>query len=224
MNWRKFSFTSHKGKKVPFILLHGAWYTSKCWRYVAEQLEKEGHKVECPDFPYYTENSAKESTRKDFIHTTIAPLLDQIIGITGRKPILVGHSLAGTIISETAGEYPDKVDSLVFLAGFMLPRGVSVLDLRKYRNQQDVFRKGVGAIIHANKVNGRLNVATLDKATAIERFCQDCSPAEQEKFMEMIVWDMPEEPIRSKVAWQSDNIKVPKIYIKTLYDRDLSIE
>lgn len=213
----------NKGKKASFVLLHGAWYTSGCWNRIISILEKEGHRVDAIDFPYYTATTPKEITRKDFIKETLLPALKRILTETGQSPILVGHSLAGTIISEAAEAAPEYIKSLVFIAGFMLPNQTSILDLRKHRNQTKAIQK-IGAIIHPKRVYNKFDVASLDRDTAVDRFCQDCSQSDQELFLRIVNWDMPQEPIRTKVQLGENYARIPKYYIKTLRDRSISIE
>jgi pimeloyl-ACP methyl ester carboxylesterase len=218
------SIRSNKNsKKTPFVLLHGAWYTSKCWTKVKKRLEDKGYSVYTPDFPYYDLSTSKEITRKGFISSTLVPLLNSIEQESKQKPIIVGHSLAGTIIAETAELHPEKIKALVFLAGFMLPNGTSVSDLRKHRNQAKALQK-IGAIIHPNRVYGRFDVARLDESTVLDRFCPDCSKQDQDEFLKTINWNMPQEPIRTKVELGSSYERVPKFYIKTLKDRSISID
>ncbi|MCC6798341.1 MAG: alpha/beta hydrolase [Candidatus Hydrogenedentes bacterium] len=61
-------------------------------------------------------------------HTPVASLREQASAIepflverNGKWPILIGHSLGGTIVCQAAVDYPDKVGGLVILAGALSP-------------------------------------------------------------------------------------------------------
>lgn len=213
--------------QFPIILLHGAWYTPKCWDKLKIELDHIGLTSYTPAFPYYDQYTKKEITRSDFIDDIVHPLiLKARSDHGGRKPILLGHSLAGTIIAETAERYPDELSAIVFLAAFMLTNDMAIRDIRKYRNQAKIHE--IGAVIHAGEAvlaGGRkVNVAVLDQETAMERFCQDCSKSDQQRLLRDMKWKMPSKPIKDKVKLGENYERVPRFYIKTLKDQAVSLE
>ncbi len=214
--------------KKPILLIHGAWYTPEVWSDVKVGLEEIGYKVYTPELPYYQEGTSERPvTRHSFIHSVISPLLDKAIEASnGAKPILVGHSLAGTIIAETADIYPDKISALVFLAGFLLTNEMSIMDVRKYRNREKQVE--IGAVISQGKIRSKsgksLPVAVLDQNTALSRFAQDCSEEQQAELMQNMCWKMPELLIKAPLKIGSNYAQIPRYYIKTLQDRGVSIE
>lgn len=44
-------------KGQTFILIHGAWHASWCWKPIAKELIAEGHKVLMPDLPGHGQKS-----------------------------------------------------------------------------------------------------------------------------------------------------------------------
>lgn len=65
----------------------------------------------------------------------IAPLLS--LSKSGKKPILVGHSLGGPIIARMAMDYPNAIGSLIMLAPSIDP------GMEKYEWYRPIFKLGV---------------------------------------------------------------------------------
>jgi pimeloyl-ACP methyl ester carboxylesterase len=51
--------------------------------------------------------------------------ITSVVNALPDAPILVGHSLAGLVLSEVAEQIPDRVAGLVYVAAALLPNGVS---------------------------------------------------------------------------------------------------
>ncbi|CAM2970733.1 hydrolase [Legionella steigerwaltii] len=100
-----------------FILIHGAWHASWCWKRIAKELLLEGHKVFTPDLPGHgsLKNQISSSIGlADYVHSIV-----QLIQHQQEEVILVGHSMAGLIISEVAEVVPDAIRELIFVAGYV---------------------------------------------------------------------------------------------------------
>lgn len=96
------------------ILVHGAWHGPWCFSRILPLLEAAGHGVVAPDLP--------ASSR------SMAEWVDIVLDAVGEGPaVLVGHSRGGAIISAAAEAAPEKITRLIFLSGFLLKRGQSVL-------------------------------------------------------------------------------------------------
>ena len=78
--------------------------------------------------------------------------------------VLVGYSMGGVVVTQAAGNTPDRVAALVFVAAFMPSNGQSLVDLTK-------LPEGAGDMIQANLVvEGDPPVGRLsDEAAALER-------------------------------------------------------
>jgi pimeloyl-ACP methyl ester carboxylesterase len=85
-----------------FVLVHGAWHGSWCWRELASELERRGHRVETPHLPCDEPGLSVEDCA----------------AFVGARPeaVVVGHSLGAQVVS--------LVDAgvRVYLAG-LLPTG-----------------------------------------------------------------------------------------------------
>lgn len=96
------------------VLVHGAWHGPWCWDRVTPLLQAAGHEVVAPGLA--------EDAR------AMADWVAQVLAAVGDGPaVLVGHSRGGAVISAVAEAAPEKIARLVFLSGFLLKRGQSVL-------------------------------------------------------------------------------------------------
>ena len=101
------------------VLVHGAWHGSWCWDRVRPLLVAAGHRVLTPDLPGHGGNPAPvaEQTITNYAHCVTGLIRET----SGEPVILVGHSLAGIVISQVAETIPGSIRRLVFLSAF-LPR------------------------------------------------------------------------------------------------------
>lgn len=105
-----------------FVLVHGAWHGAWCWKKVEVLLHALGHKTIAIDLP------AHGKTPGAITEQSLATFADYVAQVLDSQPepvILVGHSMAGAIITEAAERSPKKVKKLVYLAAFLLTSGQS---------------------------------------------------------------------------------------------------
>ncbi|MFB8787614.1 MAG: alpha/beta fold hydrolase [Potamolinea sp.] len=100
-----------------FCLVHGAYQGSWCWDLLIPHLEARGHKTVTMDLPI-EDPSASLSQYAEVVIQAIPETDDDIV--------LVGHSMAGTVIPLVAEAV--KVRRLVFLTALIPHPGTSTLD------------------------------------------------------------------------------------------------
>ncbi|WP_017652872.1 alpha/beta hydrolase [Fortiea contorta] len=105
-----------------FCLVHGAFQGTWCWDLLIPYLEAQGHKIITMDLPI--ENPS--ATLSQFADVVI-----QALPKTDDDIILVGHSMAGTIIPLVAEAV--KVRQLVFVGALIPSPGISTLDQFAHR-------------------------------------------------------------------------------------------
>ena len=108
-----------------FVLIPGAWHGAWCWQRVAPLLVAAGHAVRTPELLGMGED------RTPLARVNLGIWADQVAEIISREAepvILVGHSRGGVVISEAAERVPDRIATLVYLAGSLLPDGAAILD------------------------------------------------------------------------------------------------
>ena len=159
-----------------FCLVHGAGQGAWCWDLLIPELEERGHKAVAMDLPI-EDPSASLSDFADAVLRSLPKDEDDII--------LVGHSMAGTVIPIVALQRP--VRKLVFLAALIPYPGTSTVDqfyedvpdmmkaagcdrpeeskLEKFRDEPDMYEP---ASLGKNP--------SESEAAAMELFFHDCDP------------------------------------------------
>ena len=108
-----------------FVLIPGAWHGAWCWQRVTPRLVAAGHAVRTPELLGMGEDTTP------LARVSLAVWADQVADVISREAepvILVGHSRGGVVISEAAERVPDRIATLIYLAGSLLPDGVAILD------------------------------------------------------------------------------------------------
>jgi pimeloyl-ACP methyl ester carboxylesterase len=117
-----------KNHKTTYILVHGAWHGSWCWKRVRAALQSAGHNVFTPTLTGLGERSHLNSAAVD-LSTHIADVVNLIQWEELSDVVLCGHSYAGAVIAGVADQIPARIRALVFLDGFLLENGESLMDV-----------------------------------------------------------------------------------------------
>jgi pimeloyl-ACP methyl ester carboxylesterase len=105
-----------------FVLVHGAWHGSWCWKRVRRALQGEGHDVFTPTLTGVGERSHLLS-RQVNLETHILDVENLIRWEELSDVVLCGHSYGGCVISGVADRVPDRIRALVYLDAFVLEAG-----------------------------------------------------------------------------------------------------
>jgi pimeloyl-ACP methyl ester carboxylesterase len=110
-----------------FVLVHGAWHGSWCWKRVRKALQAQGHEVFTPTLTGIGERSHLLSP-----DVNLATHIDDVVNLVRWEElsdvVLCGHSYGGCVISGVADRIPDRIGELVYLDAFVLHDGESVHD------------------------------------------------------------------------------------------------
>jgi len=111
------------------VLVHGAWMDASAWNRVAPMLTEKGHAVIAVNLPGH----GVDDTPYEQIQ--LQTYIDAVKTAIGDKTnvILVGHSLAGIVISQVAEAIPHQLTRLVYVAAYLPQNGESLYVL----SQQD---------------------------------------------------------------------------------------
>lgn len=103
-----------------FVLVHGACHGAWCWEKVVPLLEAAGHTAVAIDLPGHGDDPTPiaDCTLAGNVAAARAAVEAQ-----DEPVVLVGHSLGGLTISQTAEEIPEKIGTLVYLSAFLLQDG-----------------------------------------------------------------------------------------------------
>ena len=111
-----------------FVLVHGAWHGSWCWKHVRKRLQHAGHDVFTPTLTGVGERCHLASPNVN-LSTHIADILSLIQWEELSRIILCGHSYGGFVISGVADRIPDRIRALVYLDAFVPEDGECLFDL-----------------------------------------------------------------------------------------------
>ncbi|APZ52080.1 alpha/beta fold hydrolase [Salipiger abyssi] len=117
-----------------FLLVHGSSHGAWCWRDVLPALAARGHEATAIDLPGH----GADDTPPEGI--TLGSYVQAILEALPEPAILVGHSMAGVPITQTAEEAPERVRRLVYLCAYR-PGGTgdSVATLRRRQSEQPLL-------------------------------------------------------------------------------------
>ena len=110
-----------------FVLVHGAWHGSWCWKRIRKALQARGHEVFTPTLTGVGERSHLLSPRVN-LDTHIEDVVNLIQWEELSDVVLCGHSYGGCVISGVADRLPDRIGALVYLDAFILEDGQSLYD------------------------------------------------------------------------------------------------
>lgn len=198
---------------APIVLVHGSFVASWCWEDVIPLLETAGRTVIAPDLPGHGEDQTPvpEITLQSYVDRIV-----EVVDAQTEPVLLVGHSMAGTVISQVAEQRPDKVRTLVYLAGYLLRDGETLLDAASA--DADSL---LGPYLGIDEARGVAAVA--DDAIA-PLFFHDCPPDVAGRAEERARQQAePLAPFATPVRVSEANFgRVPRVYVRTLADRVVS--
>jgi pimeloyl-ACP methyl ester carboxylesterase len=111
-----------------FVLVHGAWHGSWCWKRVRKALQAEGHDVFTPTLTGIAERSHLISPQVN-LDTHIADVVNLIRWEELADVVLCGHSYGGCVITGAADRVADRLKALVYLDAFILGDGQGLHDV-----------------------------------------------------------------------------------------------
>jgi pimeloyl-ACP methyl ester carboxylesterase len=107
-----------------FVLVHGAWQGSWCWRKILPPLWAAGHRVFALTLTGVGERSHQLSWSIR-LATHIEDVAAVIEAEELTRVILVGHSYGGLLITAVADRYPERIAHLVYLDAIVPRSGES---------------------------------------------------------------------------------------------------
>jgi pimeloyl-ACP methyl ester carboxylesterase len=107
-----------------FVLVHGAWHDGSAWDQLSHHLQAKGHHAFAPTMAGHGKGVNKRVNHADCTRS----IVDFIVREGLSNFILVGHSFGGTVIPKVAEAVPERIRRLVFINGFVLLDGQSLVD------------------------------------------------------------------------------------------------
>ena len=166
--------------KAVFVLVHGGWHNHSAWGRVTPILEANGFAALTLDLPGAGLNAIAPTSLglRPFDPAAFAAELSPVAGVTQEertqavvalvkeaaslsdgRVILVGHSAGGMTISAVAEQVPELLLSVVYLAGFMVPTGKTLLEMLQHETFSSALSPGLFVgdpiAIGATRINPR---------------------------------------------------------------------
>lgn len=191
-----------------YVLIHGSWHGAWCWYKLAPRLERAGHRVIAPDLP----GPNGQRAFSEMSLQTWAGSVSRILDAQPEPAILVGHSRGGIVISQAAEYRPEKVRALVYLAGFLVPDGASLMDV--------AHTMGAASVIASNLVIDEAQGTHTVRAEALrEGLYGDCSD-EDVALARSLHSPEPVAPGTTPLRLTEAKYgRIPRVYVHTLRDR-----
>ena len=127
-----------------FVLVHGAWHGSWCWKRVRSRLHAHGHEVFTPTLTGVAERSHLIS-REINLETHILDVVNLIRWEELTDIVLCGHSYGGCVITGVADRIPDRIRALVYLDAFVPADGENLLQ-HLSDEQVEQFQAGADSV------------------------------------------------------------------------------
>ncbi|PWK79823.1 pimeloyl-ACP methyl ester carboxylesterase [Mucilaginibacter oryzae] len=202
-----------QSEKQIFVLVHGAWAGPFAWQMVKDTLESSGNEVVALQLPGHgTDNTPAGTLHMDTYINYVSGAIEKI----GRKVILVGHSLAGMIISGVAEQVPGLVEKLVYIAGYVPQNGQSA-----YMISLEDTQSLLGASLIVSNDQSEFDIKRED---IINIVCQDGTEEVQELILNNYKAE-PAAPFSDPISLSDEKFgSVEKYYIETLQDHGIGNE
>jgi pimeloyl-ACP methyl ester carboxylesterase len=110
-----------------YVLVHGAWSGSWCWKGVRRTLQAHGHEVFTPSLSGVADRSHLLSREVD-LNTHITDVVNLIRWEELSDVVLCGHSYGGCVVRGTADRVADRIGALVYIDAFVPENGQSLHD------------------------------------------------------------------------------------------------
>lgn len=194
--------------KPTLVLVHGAFAGQYAWQDVKPLLEKAGHHVITLDLPGHGDDPTAPA-QVTFDHYVDA--VSELVAAESDRVTLVGHSMAGMIVSAVAEKMPQKLASVVYLSAYLPQNG---------QNLQELAGADTQSLIGPNlRFAADYSSASLPNDVAVQVFAADCPPADKE----LVVAKARPEPLaafQTRLTLTPGGFgSVPKYYIETTQDQ-----
>ena len=210
VGYTSFSQSKSNKQKETIVLVHGSWSSASAWDAVTPILKAKGYDVITVNLPGHGTDTTSFATIdfKTYVKTVEAAIGDK------KGIILLGHSMAGEVISQVAEEIPGQLKELIYLAAYLPKNGESILALAT-----------ADAGSHAGKylvIDKDHGTATLAKDGIVDVFAQDAPKPVQDYLVANFKLE-PLAPLATPVTLTDTNFgSVYKVYIHTLNDHTIS--
>ncbi len=193
-------------KRYPtYVLVHGAWADESAWGFIRNDLAKNANVIVVNLPAHGADNTYGVGIG---LNDYVKKVSDAINKVNG-KVILVGHSMAGIVISQVSENMANKIDKLIYVSAYLPKNGEDVSSItNKFLNNKP---------IEVFEFNKDYSLVSIKKDAIANVVCADCP----QYMKDVLVKYHRAEPVKGlndKVKLTSKFNAVPKYYISTKND------
>jgi pimeloyl-ACP methyl ester carboxylesterase len=196
----------------PIVLVHGAWSNAAVWDAVAADLRARGLAVREVELPGHGRDTTppEQLTLQGYTDAVTAALP------SSGQAVVVGHSMAGMVISNVAEQSPGRISTLVYVAAYYPANGESLYQLSQQDPDSHVGRYWTQAD------PAHYSPASIRAEGIADVFCADCT---EDLKAQLVATHRAEAvpPLATSVALTEARFgTVPKVYVYTTQDHAVS--
>lgn len=194
-----------KSRYPTYVLVHGAWADESAWGFVRNQLAVNANVVVVNLPAHGADNTYGAGVGLSEYVKSVTDAINKIDG----KVTLVGHSMAGVIISQVAENNPNKISKLIYVAAYLPRNNEDVSSItNKFLNNKP---------IEAFQFNQDYSLVSLKKENIPSMVCDDC-PTYMKDILVKYHRAEPVKGLNDKVTLTAKFAGVSKYYISTTND------
>jgi pimeloyl-ACP methyl ester carboxylesterase len=200
-----------------YVLVHGAFQDARAWDDVLPLLKAKSVNAVAVNLP------GRAASGADVSGATLDSYRDAVLAVVKVQPgpvVLVGHSFGGITISNVAEAAPEKIKTLVYVAGYLPQADTPDQSMAKLaaKDQWNKFNKERENFIVAKDYK----TASVLADDQVMLFCEACSYVARTRTL-VLMQREPLTPAASAAVLSAARYgKVDKVYIHTTQDKAVS--
>jgi putative intracellular protease/amidase len=194
-----------KARYPTYVLVHGAWADESAWGFVRNQLAVNANVVVVNLPAHGADNTYGVGIGlSDYVKT-----VSGAINAQSGKVVLVGHSMAGAVVSQVAENMPNKIDKLIYVSAYLPKNGENVTGItNKFLNNKP---------IEVFEFNKDYSLVSIKKDVLPTVVCADC-PDYMKEILVKYHRAEPTKGLNDNVTLGAKFAAIPKYYISTKND------
>lgn len=234
--------------QTTFVLVHGGWHNHSTWAKVVPRLEAQGFAAVTLDLPgagvhamapsslsarpfdlaaFAAEPSPSRSITQDERTQAVVAEVRQAAARSDGRVILVGHSAGGMTVSAVAEQVPELLVAVVYLAGFLVPSRLSLLDMLVHESLSSALTRGLFVGDPAAIGATRIHPSSTDEAYRALIRASFYADVPEEAFAVQLSQLHCDEPNAGAMAPSPITTEqfgtVPRHYIRCMQDRAIPL-
>ncbi len=199
------------------LLIHGAWAGSWVWARIRPELEAMGYRVHTVDLPG---NGSDNTPPGEVNLDRYLWFLSERISTMEGPVTLISHSGAGVIATALAEALPERIQAVVYIAGMMLPSGMSFGQLVQELLPAHPQAEGINPYLLWNEDR---SVSRVPLIAAREVFFQDLDDETAIAAAQQLT-AQPEGGKTLTAHWTAERAgQVPRLYIEATEDKSVTL-